>query len=59
MWRKRAEAHGAATLNLLGLLRVAKDQVQRGQRCNDPERKLDEDELSGLLLCIAKTDAGP
>lgn len=54
MWRKRAEAHGVATLNLLGLLGVARDQasqVQReqnqlNQQYNVLKRRLDDDELS-------------
>jgi hypothetical protein len=32
MWRKRAEAHGAATLKLSTLLRIARDEASRVQR---------------------------
>jgi hypothetical protein len=58
MWRKRAEAHGAVTLNLLALLRTARNQVSQmqreqkevSQRYNVLKRKFDEDELSGPVV---------
>lgn len=55
MWRKRAETHSAATLNLLGLLRTARDQAIQlhHEQHNVLKRKSDEDELSDpvVLYC--------
>ncbi|KAF8997900.1 hypothetical protein BDQ17DRAFT_1248120 [Cyathus striatus] len=52
MWRRRAEVHGAATLGLLELTRMARDQAihvsrerdELQKRCHSLKRRLDEDE---------------
>ena len=69
MWRKRAEAHGAATLKLLTLLRITRDEASQVQRqvkqSNEPvrqydvlKRRFEEDELrSPRSLLDVTTDA--
>ncbi|PPQ68062.1 hypothetical protein CVT26_007346 [Gymnopilus dilepis] len=54
MWRKRAEAHGAANLNLLNFVRAIRDQAatlarerqQLEQHCRVLKRKLEDDQIS-------------
>ena len=60
MWRKRAEAHGAANLNLLNFVRAIRDQAatlarerqQLEQHCRVLKRKLEDDQLSLLSLIM-------
>lgn len=54
MWRKRAEVHGAANLNLLNFVRTIRDQAtvlarerqQLEQHCRVLKRKIEDDQLS-------------
>ncbi|RDB15358.1 hypothetical protein Hypma_004657 [Hypsizygus marmoreus] len=57
MWRRRAEVHGAATLGLLGLARIARDEAVKMRHERDEvykhyhslKRKLPDDESSSHL----------
>ncbi|KAF8902419.1 hypothetical protein CPB84DRAFT_1776039 [Gymnopilus junonius] len=54
MWRKRAEVHGAANLNLLNFVRAIRDQAttlsrerqQLEQHCRVLKRKIEDDQIS-------------
>ncbi|TFK39702.1 hypothetical protein BDQ12DRAFT_603031 [Crucibulum laeve] len=58
MWRRRAEVHGAATLGLLELTRMARDQAVQiarerdefQRRCNTLKRKLHDEECVPFFL---------